>query len=309
MKIVALAGGVGGAKLADGLAQVLKTGDLTIVVNTGDDFEHLGLSISPDIDTVCYTLAGLANPETGWGRQGDSFRVLESLTVLGEEDWFQLGDLDLATHIERTIRLKSGQSLSQITQEFCTRWKVGPRVLPMSDQPVRTMVATAEFGDLPFQEYFVRHRSQPRVTGFRFAGAEAALPAPGLLEAIEAAHAVVICPSNPWVSIDPILSVPGIREAVGRKKVIGVSPIIGGKAVRGPAARMFENLGLQPSALAVAEHNRKLLNGFVFDQSDLNLLPGLQALGIQLVMTNTLMKSSADRLQLAQDVLNLLQSL
>ena len=206
MKIVALAGGVGGAKLAHGLAQILPPEDLTVIVNTGDDFEHYGLYISPDLDTVCYTLAGLANPKTGWGRKNETWQAIENAKVLGGPDWFNLGDQDLGTHLERTRRMKAGQTLSQITRDFCKAWGIGPTVLPMSDQPVRTIVETDE-GELAFQEYFVHRRCEPKVKGFRFEGIDTAEAAPGALEAIEAADAVVICPSNPWVSIDPILAV------------------------------------------------------------------------------------------------------
>jgi LPPG:FO 2-phospho-L-lactate transferase len=206
LKIVALAGGVGGAKLAHGLAQVLHPEDLTVIVNTGDDFEHYGLYICPDLDTVCYTLAGLANPETGWGRVKESWNVIENASKLGGPDWFRLGDQDLGTHLERTRRLKEGQTLSQITKDFCKAWGVEHVVLPMSDNPVRTIVETEE-GDLAFQEYFVYRRCEPRVTGFRFDGVELAELAAGLREAIQSADAVIICPSNPWVSIDPILHV------------------------------------------------------------------------------------------------------
>jgi LPPG:FO 2-phospho-L-lactate transferase len=184
MKIVALAGGVGGAKLADGLAQLLSPDDLTVVVNTGDDFEHLGLSICPDVDTVCYTLAGLANPDTGWGRQAETFQALENIKKLGGPDWFRIGDIDLATHLERTRRLQEGQSLSQITQHFCQVWGVRHLVLPMSNQPIRTIVDTLDNGELPFQEYFVHRNCEPRVRGFRFAGIELAEPAPGILKSI-----------------------------------------------------------------------------------------------------------------------------
>jgi LPPG:FO 2-phospho-L-lactate transferase len=308
MKIVALAGGVGGAKLADGLAQLLPPEDLTIIVNTGDDFEHLGLHISPDVDTVCYTLAGLANSETGWGREGETFNVLENIQKLGGPDWFRLGDLDLGTHIERTHRLKEGQSISQITHDFCKTWGVQHTVLPMSNQPVRTLVDTVEFGELAFQEYFVHQKCEPRVKGFRFAGLESARPAPGVLEAIEAADAVVICPSNPWVSIDPILALipsPFSRLAVVGK-VIGVSPIIGGQTVKGPAAKMYAELGIQPSALAVAKHYHNLLTDFIIDTADANLEKDIQKLKVRTLVTNTLMKTTDDRCRLAQDVLNLI---
>lgn len=306
MKIVAFAGGVGGAKLTDGLAHILLPENLSIIVNTGDDFDHLGLSISPDLDTVCYTLAGMVNAETGWGRREESFHMLDALGVLGAETWFRLGDKDLATHLERTRRLQTGETLTQITRFFCRSWSVRHHVLPMSDDRVRTMVDTVQHGELPFQEYFVHRKCEPTVKGFRFAGIESARAAPGILEAIDAADAVVVCPSNPWVSIDPILAVAGIRSGMRRKKVVAISPIIGGKTVRGPAAKMFSELGLQPSALTVAEHYHDLLAGFVLDSVDAGLS---QDLSIPVIATNTLMKSQNDRGRLAEDVLNFIQTL
>ena len=204
--IVALAGGVGGAKLAHGLAQILPPEDLTIIVNTGDDFEHLGLTICPDLDTVCYTLAGLANPETGWGRENETWNTISNIEKLGGPNWFRLGDQDFGTHIERTRRLKEGQSLSQITKDFCKAWGIKQTILPMTNSPVRTIVNTDE-GELAFQEYFVHRHCEPRVKGFRFDGVEVAEPVIGAREAIKSAEAIVICPSNPWVSIDPILRV------------------------------------------------------------------------------------------------------
>ncbi len=305
MKIVALAGGVGGAKLSDGLARVLPPEDLTVIVNTGDDFDHLGLAISPDLDTVCYTLAGLANPETGWGRRAESFRALDNIRLLGGPDWFKLGDLDLGTHLERTRRLKEGQPLSKITRDFCQIWGVESAVLPMSDQPVRTLVDTQESGELPFQEYFVHHRCEPSVKGFRFEGIEKAMPAPGILEAINSADAVILCPSNPWVSIDPILAIRGLRPVLESKYVIAVSPIIGGRAVKGPAAKMSLELGIQPSALAVARHYGNLLSAFVLDLVDSKLA---QELSITTLSTNTLMKNEMDRRRLAEDVLHLIEA-
>jgi LPPG:FO 2-phospho-L-lactate transferase len=306
MNIAALAGGVGGAKLADGLAQILAPEDLTIIVNTGDDFEHMGLSISPDLDTVCYTLAGLSNPQTGWGRKAETFHALENIRTLGGPDWFHVGDQDLATHLERTRRLKDGQPLSQITRDLCKAWGVGPTILPMSDQPVHTIVDTVEFGELPFQEYFVHLRCEPRVKGFRFDGIESAKPVPGVLEAFARADAVVICPSNPWVSIDPILSIPGIRPALEAKHLVAVSPIIGGQTVKGPAAKMYAELGIQPSAVAVARHYGKLLSGFVLDKVDKQLAKEIL---IPTKVTNTLMNNRANRQRLAQDVLNLIQTI
>lgn len=306
MKIVALSGGVGGAKLADGLAQLLPPENLTIVVNTGDDFEYLGLYISPDLDTVCYTLAGLANPETGWGRREETFHVLENIQKLGGPDWFRLGDRDLATHLERTRRLREGQPLSQITCDFCRAWHVRQSVLPMSDQNIRTMVDTTEDGELAFQEYFVHRKCEPMVKGFRFAGIETARPVPGVLKAIDQADAVVICPSNPWVSIDPILAITDLRSALATKLVVAVSPIIGGQTVKGPAAKMYTELGFQPSALAVARHYGKLLSGFIMDRVDSNLAKNIS---IPTGVTNILMKNQDDRRFLAQDVLNLIQTL
>jgi LPPG:FO 2-phospho-L-lactate transferase len=305
MKIVALAGGVGGAKLADGLAHNLPPEDLTIVVNTGDDFEHLGLSISPDLDTVCYTLAGIANPETGWGRVGETWKVFSSIEKLGGPTWFQLGDKDLATHLERTRRLKEGQTLSEVTTHFCKAWGVEPTVLPMSNQPVRTIVLTNE-GELAFQEYFVARRYEPRVTGFRFDGVQAAVPAPGVLEAIQKAEAVILCPSNPWVSIDPILKVPGILPALREKVVSAVSPIIGGKALKGPAAKMYTELGITPSARAVAEHYGDLLDGFVIDISDKKLT---KVLSLKTLVTDTIMTRKEDRIRLGEEVLSFIRDL
>ena len=317
MKIVAFAGGVGGAKLADGLARCLPPENLTIVVNTGDDFEHWGLKICPDLDTVCYTLAGLANPETGWGRIDETFNTLENISRLGGADWFRVGDRDLATHIERTRRLREGQPLSQITRDFCRAWGIGPTVLPMTDDPVATMVDTVEQGELSFQEYFVHQRCAPQVKGFRFDGVESAQPAPGVLDAIRKADAVVFCPSNPWVSIDPILAIlpPSVSPHFPRSsaenggtqgglRVVAVSPIIGGKTVKGPAAKMFAELGLEPSALAVAKHYAQVLSGFVLDTVDAALTGEIQKLGIRPLVVNTIMKTAQDRERLAQDVLH-----
>ncbi len=300
---VALAGGVGGAKLAHGLAQILPPQTLTILVNTGDDFEHFGLTICPDLDTVCYTLAGLANPETGWGRREESWRALENVRRLGGPDWFRLGDQDLGTHLERTRRLREGQPLSAITRDFCRAWGIAHRVLPMSDDPVRTIVSTEEYGDLPFQEYFVRYAWQPRVRGFRFQGAATARPLPEAVKALAEADAVILCPSNPWVSIDPILAIyaPYLPK---KRPVIAVSPIIGGQAVKGPAAKMFTELGIEASARSVAEHYRPHLTDFVLDQADAALQESIAGMGIRVHLAHTLMHTEADRRRLAEDVLN-----
>jgi LPPG:FO 2-phospho-L-lactate transferase len=306
MKIAALAGGVGGAKLVDGLAQILPPEDLSIIVNTGDDFEHLGLFICPDLDTVCYTLAGLANWDTGWGRREETFNLLENLRKLGGPSWFQLGDKDTGTHLERTRRINGGQILSQITAEFCRAWGVRQTIIPMTDQTVHTMVDTIEYGELAFQDYFVQRKCIPRVKGFRFDGIEFANPAPGVLEAINKADAVVICPSNPWVSIDTILGLPGVRPALSTKTVVAVSPIIGGRTVKGPAAKMFLELGLLPSALTVAEHYGDLLSGFILDNLDSDLA---DLFSIPTVFANIFMKTHEDRINLAQDVLHLIRAL
>ena len=308
MKIVALAGGVGGAKLAHGLAQILSPEDLTVIVNTGDDFEHYGLYICPDLDTVCYTLAGLANPETGWGRVNEEWNAFGNVSMLGGPDWFKLGDKDLGTHLERTRRLNQGQTLTQITKDFCEAWGIEHTVLPMSDQPVRTIVETDE-GELAFQEYFVHRRCEPRVKGFRFDGVDKAEPAHGACEALQSADAIIICPSNPWVSIDPILRVISptpshLSRRERGKPVIAVSPIIGGQTVKGPAAKMYRELGIEPSALAVANHYRRLATGFVLDQIDEQLKGDVMGLNMCTLVTNTFMNSLDNRSRLAKDVLN-----
>jgi LPPG:FO 2-phospho-L-lactate transferase len=304
MKIVALAGGVGGAKLAHGLAQILPPEGLTVIVNTGDDFEHFGMYICPDLDTVCYTLAGLANSETGWGRVNESWNTISNIEKLGGPNWFRLGDQDIATHLERTRRMKAGQFLSQITKNFCMAWGIKHTILPMTDSPVRTIVDTDE-GELAFQEYFVHRQCEPRVRGFRFDGIKVAKPVIGAREAIDSADAIVICPSNPWVSVDPILRV--IKKI--NKPVIAVSPIIGGKTVKGPAAKMYAELGIEPSALAVAEHYRNILAGFVIDNVDAEMENNIKRLGVQTLATDTLMNNATDRQRLAQDVLNFVGSL
>jgi len=303
MRVVTLAGGVGGAKLVDGLAHCLSAEDLCVIVNIGDDFEHLGLKICPDLDTVCYTLAGLANPETGWGREGETWRCLENLERLGGSTWFRLGDSDLATHLERTRLLKEGASLSQVTERFCKMLGVGVKVLPASNDLTPTWVKT-DIGVLPFQEYFVQRQCQPVVRGFHFENVENAIPAPGVVDAIREAELVLIAPSNPWVSIDSILCIAGIREAIRGKVTIAVSPIISGQAVRGPAAKMYSEMGIQPSALAVAQHYAGLLSGLVIDLVDEAQEADIYQLGIKVLVTDTWMRSVNERNQLAKKVLD-----
>jgi LPPG:FO 2-phospho-L-lactate transferase len=304
MRIVALAGGVGGAKLVDGLAQVLPPQDLTVVVNTGDDLYHFGLKICPDVDTVCYTLAGLANPGVGWGRDNETWQAIQSVKDLGGPTWFNLGDRDLGTHLERTRRLQVGEPLSQIIRAFCIAWGVKVSVLPMSDQTVATQVITLSEGELPFQEYFVHRQCLPEVKGFRFAGIDQALPAPGVKEALQDADVVVFCPSNPWVSIDPILCVPGLCEMVAARPVVAVSPLIQGQAVKGPAAKMYRELGIEPSALAVAQHYRGLLSGFILDRSDQQQVEEISRWGIISLATDIMMPTVGERQRLAVEVLD-----
>jgi LPPG:FO 2-phospho-L-lactate transferase len=301
LKVVALAGGVGGAKLADGLAQVLSPENLTVVVNTGDDFEHLGLYICPDLDTVCYTLAGMANPETGWGRMDESWQALDTLEALGGPAWFRLGDRDLGLHLERTRRMREGQKLSQVTGHFCRSFGIRSPVLPATDDRAPTLVYTTE-GELSFQEYFVHRRCEPQVTGFRFENVEKARPAEGVLEALGAADLVIVCPSNPWVSVDPILALPGVRHAVQDRPALAVSPIIGGQTIKGPAAKMYSELGIQPGAHAVARHYGNLLDGFVLDHEDKDQIETIQELGMAPLVTDAFMKSPQDRARLAKEV-------
>lgn len=302
-RVVALTGGVGGAKLVSGLAGVLPDDQLTVIVNTGDDFEHLGLVICPDLDSVIYALAGLANPHTGWGRVDETWNFMEALGELGGPTWFGLGDRDLALHHERTRLIGEDHSLTAVTQHICQVLGVAVTVLPMSDQPVRTIVISDE-GELSFQDYFVAQSCEPRVYGFHFDGLKTANPAPGVLEALLATDLVILCPSNPWVSLDPILSVSGVREAVAAKPVIGVSPIVGGKTIKGPAAKMFVDLGFESSALAVAEHFQDLLSGLVIDREDEAMASEITLLGMRVLVTDTIMKTADDRLRLAEEIID-----
>jgi LPPG:FO 2-phospho-L-lactate transferase len=303
--ILSLAGGVGGAKLALGLYQQLGA-ELTVVVNTGDDFEHLGLSISPDLDTVMYTLAGLNNRETGWGLANETWNFMAMTERYGGETWFRLGDRDLATHVERTRRLAAGESLSSITEDLCKRLGLKCRVLPMSDHPVRTRVRTAE-GELAFQEYFVRLRCEPQVRALMFAGAKVAKVCDGVAAAMAAPdlQAVIVAPSNPFLSIAPMFAIPGFREALVARSmpVIAVSPIIGGQAVKGPAAKILSELGHEVSALAVARHYQGLINAFVLDRVDAALAPAIEALGLRVLVTDTLMSDPEKSARLAGEII------
>lgn len=307
-RYVTLSGGVGGAKLALGMTHAVDPEDLLVVANTGDDFEHLGLTVCPDLDTLMYTLAGLANPETGWGRAGETGTFMRALAALGGETWFFLGDGDLATHVERTRRLRAGESLAAITADFCKRLGIAASVVPMSDDPVRTMVQTPA-GELAFQHYFVREQCRPAVTGFRFDGAERARPHPELLTALagEALEAVLIAPSNPYISIDPILAVPGVRQAVAacRAPVVAVSPIVGGRAIKGPTAKMMAELGLPATVLSVAEHYHGLIDGLVLDREDGETAARQvrDRLGLRTLVTDAVMTTLEDRVRLAREAI------
>ena len=302
MNVVALAGGVGGAKLAHGLAMVLPPESLTVVVNTGDDFEHLGLHVSPDVDTVMYTLAGLANADTGWGQAGESWNFLQALGRLGGETWFRLGDRDLATHVERRRRLDGGQSLTAVTQALCAALGVRAAVLPMSDDRLRTIVQTDE-GELGFQEYFVHRQCRPRVSGFIFDGEGQARPTAQVVLALSAADVVIFCPSNPFVSLAPILRLPGVKDLIRARPAVAVSPIVGGQALKGPAGKMLAELGLEVSAASVAGYYAGLLRGFVLDAVDASFSSDLRAQGLRVLVTDTIMRGDADRARLAREVL------
>ncbi len=308
LKIIALAGGVGGAKLANGLAEILPPQNLTVAVNVADDFELFGLAICPDLDTVMYTLAGIAAPETGWGIAGDTYHCMESLAQLGAPAWFRLGDRDLATHLARTRRLWDGGTLTQVTRHLCESLGVGPRILPCTDDLLRTIVETAE-GDLEFQEYFVRRKCEPAVRGFLLRGKDAALPTPEFRTALDEADAVVFCPSNPLVSLGPILALPGVREKVASCNSVAVSPIIGGRAVKGPLAKMFRELGREPSALEAAREYRNLLRGFILDGEDSSQSGEIARLGMRVEVTDTLMRDLAGRRELAARVLRFARTL
>jgi LPPG:FO 2-phospho-L-lactate transferase len=300
--VLALSGGVGGAKLALGLYRVLPPDTLTVIANTGDDFEHLGLAISPDLDTLLYTLSGRANPELGWGRDGETWTFMNALEALGGETWFRLGDGDLATHVERTRRLRADETLSEITDDFRRRLGIRARLLPMSDAPVRTRLRT-KTGWLDFQDYFVRLRCEPRISELVFAGAEAARPHPEVLAALAdpELRAVIVCPSNPFISIDPILAVPGIRAALlaCRAPIVAVSPIVAGQAVKGPTAKMMAELGLPVDAATPARHYRDFLDIYVADDADAE---AVAALDLPVVLAPTLMRSLDDREALARTV-------
>ena len=306
IRALALAGGVGGAKLVVGLAHCLAPGELVVAVNTGDDEEFHGLHVSPDLDTMMYTLAGLSNPETGWGLDGDTFTALSMLRQYGADAWFNLGDRDLATHIRRTQLLGQGLTLSEVTAQLCSALGVAHRIAPMSDQPVRTVLETAA-GRLSMQEYFVRQRAQPEVSAVHYVGAADAVPSPGMDAALAQARILVICPSNPALSVQPIVEVSGMKERLtsfsGLR--VAVSPIVGNDAVRGPAGRIMAGLGQKVSVVGVARAYRDFCDVLVIDRQDEGLASAVEEEGLRPVVTNTIMNSLQDRIDLAQTVLSL----
>lgn len=305
-KIVVLVGGVGGAKLAHGLAQILDPGQLTVIVNTGDDFWHYGLRICPDLDTVMYTLSGLVNKAQGWGVADDTTHTLSALQHYGEDTWFRLGDRDMATHLLRSQWLQDGESLTEVTQKLTKRLNIPHELLPMTDAPVATIIDTVEHGELPFQHYFVRYRWQPTVKGLRFEGAEDARLTQAVENALRSADVILIGPSNPWLSIAPILAVPGMRDLLLSRPVprVAVTPIVAGKALKGPAAKLMAELGYAPSAQAVARYYGTIINGYVYDQRD-----GRMSLsGAQTTPLDTVMNDDDDRALLAQHLLDWIES-
>jgi LPPG:FO 2-phospho-L-lactate transferase len=304
MKVCALAGGVGGAKLASGLQDVLPPGELSVVVNTADDFDLWGLHISPDLDTVMYTLAGISNSETGWGIVNESFETLNMLERYGEETWFKLGDRDLATHILRTSRMRSGETLTEVTAGLSGVLGVDSAVLPMSDDPVFTVLETAE-GHLEFQEYFVRRGQRDEVLAIELRGIQDAGPTERVLAAISGADAIVFCPSNPVVSVGPILALPGMIEALISSSApkVAVSPIVGGRALKGPADRMLASLGHEVSATGVARMYAGLVDGMVVDRTDEEERAGIEALGMRVLVTQSVMSDAEDRARLASETL------
>jgi LPPG:FO 2-phospho-L-lactate transferase len=304
MDVVALAGGIGASKLLVGLSRAMDPRALTIIVNTGDDIVLHGLTISPDLDIVTYSMAGVVNPETGWGFREETFRALDQLAAYGRPAWFNLGDRDLATHIHRTALLREGRSLSEAAESIRLAFGVQSKILPMSDQAVPTMIDTDQ-GQLHFQEYLVQRRAEPVVRNISFDGIERALPAPGVIEALERAAVIVICPSNPLISIGPILAVPGVREVLRKRRedVVAVCPIVGGKSLKGPSDRMLAQLGFGVSASGVARMYQDICATFLIDSMDAGERAAVEALGMTAVVCSTIMQTLEDKERLAVETL------
>ena len=305
-KVLALAGGVGGAKLALGLRDILDEESLAIVVNTGDDEEFFGLHVSPDLDTVMYTLGGIANPDTGWGISGETFRSLNRLRQYGADTWFNLGDLDMATHIRRTQLLGQGNTLSEVTNSLCSSLGIAHSIFPMTDDTLRTVVIT-EISEMSFQEYFVKNRCGPRVISLRFDSPSECSPSPGFVTALNESDLLVFCPSNPFLSVDPILAVPGVRKKIEnfRGARVAVSPIVGGEAIKGPAGKILRELGHEVSCVGVAKRYVDLCDVFIIDNVDADLASTIEKLGMRVVVTNTIMNNDQEKRTLAREILSL----
>ena len=305
-KVLALAGGVGGAKLALGLRDILDEESLAIVVNTGDDEEFFGLHVSPDLDTVMYTLGGIANPDTVWGISGETFRSLNRLRQYGADTWFNLGDLDMATHIRRTQLLGQGNTLSEVTNSLCSSLGIAHSIFPMTDDTLRTVVIT-EISEMSFQEYFVKNRCDPRVISLRFDSPSECSPSPGFVTALNESDLLVFCPSNPFLSVDPILAVPGVRKKIEnfRGARVAVSPIVGGEAIKGPAGKILRELGHEVSCVGVAKRYVDLCDVFIIDNVDADLASTIEKLGMRVVVTNTIMNNDQEKRTLAREILSL----
>ena len=311
-KYLAISGGIGGAKLALGLNHSLRDSQLTVIANTGDDFEHFGLHISPDIDTLLYTLADMNNVDLGWGRRDESWNFSDACRQLGMDTWFRLGDKDLAIHVYRSMRLREGASLSQVIKELCLRFRVKCNIVPMSDMPVRTMVES-DMGTLSFQEYFVKNRCEPKVSEVRFEGIENAAPSPAVLECLDDPdlRAIIICPSNPFLSVQPILSLPGLKAKIKStgKPVIVVSPIVNGQSIKGPTSKMMQELNLASNVLTIAELYRDIATAIVIDRQDNNAADEITSMGMVVHCTNIIMNNLQDKIDLAQDLKKLSRNL
>ena len=305
-KVLALAGGVGGAKLALGLRDILDEESLAIVVNTGDDEEFFGLHVSPDLDTVMYTLGGISNPDTGWGISGETFRSLNRLRQYGADTWFNLGDLDMATHIRRTQLLGQGNTLSEVTNSLCSSLGITHSIFPMTDDTLKTVVIT-EISEMSFQEYFVKNRCDPRVISLRFDSPSECSPSPGFVTALNESDLLVFCPSNPFLSVDPILAVTGVRKKIEnfRGARIAVSPIVGGEAIKGPAGKILRELGHEVSCVGVAKRYIDLCDVFIIDNVDADLASTIEKLGMRVVVTNTIMNNDQEKRTLAREILSL----
>jgi len=308
MKVTALAGGVGGAKLIKGLFQILSGSNLSVIVNTGDDFEHYGLKICPDIDSIVYSITDLVEPKSGYGRDNETFNCFNALLEFDENPWFRLGDKDLALHLKRTSLIRSGKSLTEATAIICGTMGISTKILPMTDDSVFTTIETREYGELTFQEYFVKHKYEPEIVKINYKNSQMAKLTAMAISAIKNADLIVICPSNPWLSIFPILSIGNVESMLMQKKVVAVSPIVGRKAIKGPAAKIFGELGQRPSATGVADLYKKWLNGIVIDNIDIDEHKLIESLGIKVAVTDIIMRDESNKRSVAERVLEFAES-